>query len=77
MDASQTEYRSYLLRLWRLGKEEPWHVMLEQVGSKERHTFANLEGLWDFLQPSQDEMAPRHFLSDGDDTRSDDEDTRR
>jgi hypothetical protein len=57
MASSQTEYRSYLLRLWRLGKNEPWHVMLEQVGSKEKHTFVDLESLIDFLQPSEDESA--------------------
>lgn len=77
MPPPQTEYRSYLLRLWRLSKEEPWHVMLEQVGSKEQHTFADLESLLDFLQPSQDEAAPRPFLSDEDEARPDGEDTRR
>ena len=53
MNTSQTEYRSYLLRLWRLGETSPWHVMIEQIGSKERHTFVNLENLLDFLQAEQ------------------------
>jgi hypothetical protein len=57
MSPSQTEYRSYLLRLWRLGEQEPWHAMIEQVGSNERHTFANLESLLDFLQSGQSESA--------------------
>ncbi len=53
MNTSQTEYRSYLLRLWRLGETSPWHVMIEQIGSKEQHTFANLDNLLDFLQAEQ------------------------
>ena len=62
IDTAQTEYRSYLLRLWRLSDQAPWHVMLEQVGSQERHTFGNLESLLDFLRegegPTTIESAP-------------------
>jgi len=50
---SQTEYRSYLLRLWRLSDKAPWHVMLEQVGSQERRTFGNLESLLEFLRAGE------------------------
>ena len=56
MDIPQTEYRSYLLRLWRLSEEASWHVMLEQVGSQERRTFADLESLLEFLR--EGERAP-------------------
>ncbi|CAG0936382.1 hypothetical protein TFLX_05255 [Thermoflexales bacterium] len=44
-----TEYQSYLLRLWRSNKRHPWRAMLEQVGSEERHSFTDLEGLFAFL----------------------------
>ena len=54
-NVSRTEYRSYLLRLWRLGAESPWHVMVERVGSQDRHTFADLEELMDFLQVGEDD----------------------
>ncbi len=50
MGQSQTEYQSYLLRLWRSGKEEPWRAMLEAVGNNERHSFVDLEDLVAFLQ---------------------------
>ncbi len=52
-DIAQTEYRSYLLRLWRLGDAAPWQAMLEQVGSQERHTFGDLESLLDFLRAGE------------------------
>jgi hypothetical protein len=53
--------------------------MIEQVGSNERHTFANLESLVDFLQPGRSESATetRPFRSGGYDAGSDDENTRR
>lgn len=50
MGQSQTDYQSYLLRLWRSGKEEPWRAMLEAVDNNERHSFANLEDLVAFLR---------------------------
>lgn len=53
IDTARTEYRSYLLRLWRLSETSPWHVMLEEVGSQERHTFGNLENLLDFLREGE------------------------
>ncbi len=50
MGQSQTEYQSYLLRLWRPGEEEPWRAMLEAVGNNERHSFGDLEDLVAFLR---------------------------
>ncbi len=61
MNPPQTEYRSYLVRLWRSSDKDPWRVMIEQVGSNERRMFTNLENLLYFLQ------------SDGDDAGSNDE----
>jgi len=69
MTSSQTEYRSYLVRLWRSSDNEPWHVMTEQIGSNERLMFANLESLLDFLQSGQSKsvVEPKPSLSDVDD----------
>jgi hypothetical protein len=47
---SQTEYQSYMLRLWRSGQKEPWRGMLEAVDHSERHTFVDLEDLFAFLR---------------------------
>ncbi|MFZ6028594.1 MAG: hypothetical protein ACOYYS_12830 [Chloroflexota bacterium] len=49
-DESHTEYRSYLLRLWRTGRHGLWHAMLEPVGGTEPHNFTDLNGLFDFLR---------------------------
>lgn len=42
---AETLYRSYLLRLWRRGAEQPaaWTVALEDVRTGERRGFASLE----------------------------------
>jgi hypothetical protein len=81
MNPSQTEYRSYLLRLWRSNARDPWHVMIEQVGSREQHTFANLESLLEFLQADQSESAtqirPTPLEGDLLDVESGSENTRR
>ena len=55
--ANQTEpkYHSYLMRLWRAGKEKAWRVMLECVETHERHGFADLEGLCAFLREQMTE----------------------
>jgi hypothetical protein len=49
--------------------------MIEQVGSREQHTFANLESLIDFLQADQSESAP--LEGDPLDSESGSENTRR
>jgi hypothetical protein len=53
-NAKRTEYRSFLLRLWRSGERGEWRAMLEQVGSAERHSFASLQDLLAFLQAQSD-----------------------
>jgi len=45
-----TRYHSYLLRLWSADEGQAWRVMLEAVGTHERHSFANLESLFEFLR---------------------------
>ena len=46
----EPQYQSYLMRLWRTGKERAWRVMLECVDTHERHGFADIEGLYAFLR---------------------------
>ena len=45
-------YLSYLLRMWQIsdGKETVWRASLQSPNSEERHGFANLEELSDFLK---------------------------
>jgi hypothetical protein len=47
---TESQYQSYLLRLWRAGEGKPCRVMLEHIGSHERHGFADLEDLCAFLR---------------------------
>lgn len=50
MKQPESQYQSYLLRLWCDGEGKTWRVMLEHVGTHERHGFADLVGLCAFLQ---------------------------
>jgi len=45
----ESQYRSYLMRLWRADRDKVWRVMLECVETHERHGFADVEGLYAFL----------------------------
>ncbi|MBN2005136.1 MAG: hypothetical protein JXA21_17385 [Anaerolineae bacterium] len=47
-DDMRTE--SYLLRLWRYGRQSAWRASLRDVRSGETRHFARVEGLWAFLQ---------------------------
>ena len=51
MVAEQARYRSYLLRLWRVDSADSlsWCASLEDVRSRERHSFASLQLLFAFL----------------------------
>lgn len=48
----QRRYFSYLLRLWETsnGEKQIWRASLESPGSGQRHGFASLQSLVDFLQ---------------------------
>jgi hypothetical protein len=50
MEQLESQYQSYLLRLWSSDEGTIWRVMLECVGTHERHGFIDLEGLCAFLQ---------------------------
>jgi len=47
----QTRYLAYLLRLWQTGDEgeQVWRASLEVPGTGERHGFADMQDLVDFL----------------------------
>ena len=64
MAGSETEYQSYLLRLWRPGAGAEWRVMLECIASGERHGFPDLARLFAFLRDQIGQAAPAQ--SDGD-----------
>jgi hypothetical protein len=57
--SQQSEYQSYLLRLWRSGKSAAWRILLEQIGSGERWSFPDLESLLVFLQARTDQAMPQ------------------
>ena len=52
MFEEQPDYRSYLLRLWRVrdNDETSWRASLESAQSGEREGFASLEELFDFIR---------------------------
>lgn len=48
---TREEYRSYLLRLWRVRDDgQNWRALMENVETGERHGFASIELLVAFLQ---------------------------
>ncbi len=49
MSRKRRRYYSYLLRLWRDDDGAPWRSSLEAPRTRERKSFANLEGLCEFL----------------------------
>ena len=52
MEKPERRYLSYLLRLWQTsdGEELLWRASLEMPGTGERHGFASLEALFEFLR---------------------------
>jgi hypothetical protein len=59
MEQQEPQYQSYLLRLWRSGGGEAWRVMLECVGTHERHGFSDLGDMCAFLQEQMDDTEKR------------------
>ena len=55
----ESQYQSYLLRLWRVGTEKAWRVMLEHVGTHERRGFIDLEDLCAFLCEQMNDQGKR------------------
>ncbi len=54
---ASTRYHSYLLRLWSVDGAQTWRVMVESVATHERHSFANLESFFEFLQCQTNDLA--------------------
>jgi len=51
MSADKQDYRSFLLRLWRVRDDgERWRAALERVENGERLGFENLEALFAYLR---------------------------
>ncbi|KPV53332.1 hypothetical protein SE17_10230 [Kouleothrix aurantiaca] len=44
-----TDYESYLLRLWRSGASTGWHASLQSTATEQTYQFATLEALFTFL----------------------------
>ncbi len=62
MEQHESQYQSYLLRLWRAGEGKSWRVMLEHVRTYERYGFSDLEGLCTFLREQMnDEQASKNI----------------
>ena len=58
------DYRSYLLRLWRVGPEEAaWRASLESPHTGELTGFANLEDLFAFLEKEVREVTQGQTMS--------------
>lgn len=49
MCAEQTNYRSFLLRLWQEGSHSEWRAALQDVITGQRQHFATLDALTAFL----------------------------
>ena len=44
-----TNYQSYLLRLWRDGADQPWRASLQSTATEEVERFGDLQALFAFL----------------------------
>jgi hypothetical protein len=59
MRTQEPRYFAYMLRLWQVGSDEglTWRASLESPRTGERHGFASLEALFEFLR-EQTESQP-------------------
>ena len=64
-----TDYHSYLLRVWRDESRGIWHASLQSTGTKNTHHFSDVESLVHFLAVQQPDHIPNHspnsFMDDG------------
>lgn len=67
------QYLSYLLRLWRSGKDErvAWRASLESPLSGERRGFASLKDLFTFLEVQANSLADQGAETDHNHERGD------
>ena len=50
MNGTKKDYQAYLLRLWRDGEEEQWRILLEDVQTGKRESFAGIQSLMQYIQ---------------------------
>ena len=68
MCAEQTNYRSFLLRLWQEGSHREWRAALQDVITGQRQHFATLEALLAFLHGQAQPNDPDWKEKDGQNT---------
>jgi hypothetical protein len=66
MASERRHYHSYLLRLWQAGSGDTpeWRIVLEDVRTRERHTFMSIESVAAFLYAQTGGRAPSDGASD-------------
>ncbi|MEM7115963.1 MAG: hypothetical protein AAF614_26210 [Chloroflexota bacterium] len=64
-----TNYRAYLLRLWRERPKGPWRASLEEAQSHEKRNFADVASLMVFLE-AQTNLSPAIKSEGGDSEES-------
>ena len=59
MTSQRPGYQAYLLRLWQVrnGQEIHWRASLQDAHTSERHGFAGLEALFEFLRARTEGMS--------------------
>jgi hypothetical protein len=63
----QSDYQSYLLRLWRVnGGQEDWRASLESAHTGERRGFATLGALFDYVRSLTRAGSSVHSCGKGD-----------
>ncbi|MCA9994676.1 MAG: hypothetical protein KDE56_02945 [Anaerolineales bacterium] len=65
MSSNSPNYHAYLLRLWREHANAPWRVSLQSAETRERHHFADLTSLVDFLEAQMEQSWRGEQLPDG------------
>jgi hypothetical protein len=50
ISAETTNYKGYLVRIWRNDAEAPWRASAKDTTTGEQHHFAQLENLFSFLR---------------------------
>jgi hypothetical protein len=60
--ASNPNYHSFLLRVWRDAADQPWRASLQFTSTEEKFAFADLQALFAFLveQLMADDTASAH-----------------
>jgi hypothetical protein len=65
MPTEEEQYLAYMLRLRREASTRPWRAMLANPHTGERHSFADLEKLFQFLDERLAQLDQRHIEEEG------------